>query len=301
MLRKKYVNFDYFHVTCRPKDAAATVRDTPFDLRAIFSILEPKNLLERTVKYKQEQARMEDFSFISHTQNLWDMYFTRLRDFNLPSKGKVNSRTIPVDLDDDEFIGENVSAIYDQSCNIIMIQRNRYSLGASAIEAYFNNFCDEREEINLRPIYVTDMHTRIKKADSVRKLRIKFSDIKKANEIATGQTIKKWISNFEDYESVTGEVILTVGRKRKGTLGGDLQGLVDEIYENQDIVTRAEASIKKTELADNELIDLFNDNAHDIATFQVPPRATLNHEAVILEMERLYQMKRVQLLNLIGR
>lgn len=297
----KYVNFDYFYVACRPKDSLPSVRDVPFDLRAIFSILENKTLVERTVKYKQEQARMEQFSFMGHTQNLWDMYFTRLRDFNLPSKAKKNEKTVPVDLDDDEYIGENVSAIYDQFCNLIMIQRNRYSLGPSAIEEYFNHFCNPNEEIHLRPIYVTDMQRRVKSADSVRKLRIKFADVKKASENVSGQSLKKWLDAFDDYETISGEIVLTVGRKRKATLGGNLSGLVDEIYENQDLISHAEASIKKTELADNELIDLFNDNAHDIASFQVPPRATLNHEAVILEMERLYNARRALLLGLIRR
>jgi hypothetical protein len=301
LMIKKYVNFDYFHVTCRPKNSLPSVRDVQFDLRAIFSILEFKDLAQRTVQYKQEQARMEQFSFMAHNQNLWDIYFTRLRDFNLPSKAKKNSKSVPVNLDDDEYIGEGVSAIYDQSCNIIMIQRNKFSLGPTAIEEYFNQFCNPNEEINLRPIYVTDMQTRVKSANSVRKLRIKFSDVKKASESVTGNSLKKWLHAFDDYDTVSGEIVLTVGRKRKATLGGNLTGLVDEIYENQDYVSRAEASIKKTELADNEIVDLFNDNAHDIATFQMPPRAILNHEAVILEMEKLYNTRRVQLLRLIGR
>ncbi|WP_066307795.1 DUF6731 family protein [Bacillus sp. FJAT-29814] len=300
-MNTKYVNFDYFHVVCRPKNSAPTFRDVPFDVRAIFSIMENKDLAERTIQYKQEHARMEQFSFMGHTQNLWDMYFTRLRDFNLPSKAKKNSKSVPVDLDDDEYIGENVSAIYDQTCNIIMIQRNRYSLGPSAIEEYFNQFCNPNEEIHLRPIYVTDMQTRVKSADSVRKLRIKFSDVKKASENVTGDSLKRWLTAFDDYETIAGEIVLTVGRKRKASLGGNLKGLVDEIYANQDLVSHAEASIRKTELADNEVIDLFNDNAHDIATFLLPPRAILNHEAVILEMERLYMAKRARLLALIGR
>jgi hypothetical protein len=297
----KYVNFDYFQVVCRPKDSLPSVPDVLFDLRAILSILENKNLEERTVKYKQEKARMEQFSFMGHTQNLWDMYFTRLRDFNLPSKAKKDSKTVPVDLDDDEYIGENVSAIYDQSCNLVMIQRNRYSLGPSAIEEYFNHFCDPNEEIHLRPIYVTDIEKRIKGANSVRKLRIKFADIKRASENVSGESLKKWLNAFDDYDTISGEIVLTVGRKRKATLGGNLKGLVEEIYDNQDLITHAEASIKKTELADNEIIDLFNDNAHDIASFSVPPRAVLNHEAVILEMERLYNARRAMLLSLIRR
>ncbi|MGG4111255.1 DUF6731 family protein [Bacillus subtilis] len=299
-MQNKYVNFDYFYVTCTPK-GPEEARDTPFDLRAIFSILDEKTLPERTVKYKQEQARMEEFSFMSHTQNLWDMYFARLRDFNLPSKAKKNAPTTPVDLDDDEFIGEKVSAIYDQSCNIIMIQRNRYSLGPSAIEEYFNHFCDPNEIISLRPIYVTDMRRKVKTAQIVRKLRIKFADVKKASENVTGNSLKKWLTTFDDYETISGEIVLTVGRKRKASLGGRIDSLVDEIYENQDLISTAEASIKKTDLADNEVVDLFNNNAHDIATFQVPSRAVLNHDAVILEMERLYMARRAQLLSLIGR
>lgn len=298
--KTKYVNFDYFSVVYKPKDNP-TAPDKPFDLRAIFTILENKDLIQRTVEYKQEYARMEQFSFIGHTQNLWDMYFTRLRDFNLPSKARKNAPSVPVDLDDDEYIGENVSAIYDQLSSIIMIQRNRYSLGPSAIEEYFNQFCDQNEEIYLRPILVNDMRTRVKSAHTIRKLRIKFADVKRASDVVQGGSLAKWVSMFDDYDTITGEVLLTVGRKRKVGLGGNLNGLVDEIYDNQDLISTAQASIKKTELADSEVIDLFNDNAHDIATFSVPPRVVLNHEAVILEMERLYNAKRAQLLGLLGR
>ncbi len=43
-----------------------------------------------------------------------------------------------MELDEDEYIGEEVSALYDQEYSIIMLQRNRNSLSPSGIEKYFS-------------------------------------------------------------------------------------------------------------------------------------------------------------------
>lgn len=295
----KYVKFDYFQVTCWPKGAPATVRDVPFDLRTIINQWNGLDLQDRTLKYKQEKARLESFGFDSVNGYMWDMYFSRLRDFNLPSRAKENAPSEPFDLDDDEYIGENVSAIYDDVNHIIMIQRNKYSLGPSAIEEYINYFTDPDEEINFRPISIPNPTRKFRTAELVRKLRVKFADIDKANIESNNPSLQKWIGFLKDYEPINAEIILSVGRKKSETLGGNLRGFVEELLENKEVVTKVEASIKKSELTETEVIDLFDEYAHDITTFSVPPRTTLNHEAVIYQMNSLYEKRRSEITGLL--
>ncbi|MGE7881704.1 DUF6731 family protein [Bacillus sp. NPDC094077] len=295
----KYVNFDYFTVCCKEKGVPAIGPETPFNLTTMFTILNSKTLEERTKEYKQEKARLDEIGLAGKSDTLWSLYFSRLRDFNLPNRAKKNGPSKPVDLDDDEYLGENVSAIYDEVSNILMIQRNRNSLGPSAIESYFNQFLQGNDEIVFRPIPIKNARTRIKEAQYVRKLKIKFADVKKAENEVSGISLKKWISHFNEYDSVTGEIIITVGRQRKASLGGNLQGLLDEVYENGDLITRAQASVKKSDIADPEIIDLFAENAHDVTSFAVKPRTALKHEVVIGAMQDLYERKKVELKNII--
>jgi hypothetical protein len=291
----KYVKFDYFHVTCRPVGAPATVRDVPFDLRTILHKLGNLDLQQRTTAYKQEKARLERFTYDMNTR-FWDMYFTRLRDFNLPSRAKEDQPAEPIDLDDDEYIGENVSAIYDEDYHILMVQRNRYSLGPAAIEEYINAFRDDpNEEINFRPIHLPDPKGKVRSAQFHRKLRIKFADINKASIEGRGKSLSKWLSMFKEYDSVNAELIISVGRHRNASLGGNLRDFMEELQNNKDVVSKAEMSIKRSELTEIEVVDLFEEHVHDIGYFTVPPRTVLNHEAVVYQMAELYRKRRAEI------
>lgn len=295
----KYVKFDYFQVTCRPKGAPASVRDVPFDLRTIISKWDSLDLPGRTVAYKQEKARLESYGFDVSSGYLWDMYFSRLRDFNLPTRAKEDAPSEPFDLDDDEYIGENVSAIYDDVNHIIMIQRNKFSLGPAAIEEYVNYFAEPGEEINFKPIAIPNPTRKFNSAEFVRKVRIKLADIDKAKVEREKPSLKKWLDLLSEYEPINAEIILSVGRKKDATLGGNLREFVEEILQSKDLVSKAEVSIKKDELAEIEVVDLFEEFAHDIASFTVPPRTILNHEAVVYQMKQLYEKRRAQFAGLL--
>jgi hypothetical protein len=293
----KYVKFDYYRTVVRPKGSPATVPDSPFDIRPFLSRVGSKPLPERAMAYKQEKARMESYAYDSNT-GFWDIYFGRLRDFNQPYLAREDGPSEPIDLDDDEYIGENVSAIYDEDHHILMLQRNRYSLGPSAIEEYLNYFhSDGNEEIFLRPIRLTDPRGKVNSAAFHRKFRIKFADLDKKTTEGRGASLSKWMSLFQEYESVTGEVIISVGRQKKATLGGSLRDFVNELHENKDVVVGAEMTIRKSELSEVEVVDLFEEHAHDIIPFTVPPRTVLNHEAVVYQMAQTYEKRKAEIIH----
>jgi len=292
----KYVKFDYYRTVIRQKEAPASIPDSPYDLRPFLMRIGSSSLLDRIMPYKQEKARVESYAFDEDT-GYWDIYFTRLRDFNVPTRAKEDQPAEPIDLDDDEYIGENVSAIYDENHHILMLQRNKYSLGPSAITEYINYFHDNpNEEIFLRPIRIVNTKNKIKSAKFHRKIRIKFADLDKKNTEGRSASIAKWMSLFQEYESVIGEVIISVDRKRNATLGGSVSKFLDELYENKDVITSAEVSIKRSELSEIEVVDLFEEHAHDIISFTVPPRTVLNHEAVVYQMVQTYNKRKAEIL-----
>lgn len=292
----KYVKFDYFKVVYRPVGAPESVPDMAYDLRPLIHKLSKLGLSERARPYKQEKARLESHAFDPST-SYWDLYFSRLRDFNLPSRAKEDGPSEPFDLDDDEYIGENVSLLYDEDYHILMIQRNRYSLGPSAIEEYINAFNDDPDiAICFRPISIPDPKARAKSAEYLRKVRVKFVDLDKKQLEGRGASISKWVSLFEEYETVTGEITISVGRQRKSTLS-NLDSFIDELIVNKDIVSGAEVVIRRNDLTDIEIVDLFENHAYDVISFTVPPRTVLNHEAVIYQMAQVYYKRRAEIVS----
>lgn len=54
-------------------------------------------------------------------------------DFN-GAKVKENEEPTIIELEDDEYIGEDLFIIYDENKGIVMIQQNRMSLGIPRLE-----------------------------------------------------------------------------------------------------------------------------------------------------------------------
>nr|WP_245671853.1 DUF6731 family protein [Desulfuribacillus stibiiarsenatis] len=171
------VRFEYYHVTFRKKSDGNNDRDREFDLVRWIDKATKKSLEGRTYDYKDEQARLE--------QGYWDdelqyycLHFVRLRDTNIPSRAKANEKVEPIELEDDEYIGEEVSALYDENHHILMLQRNKYSLGPQGIEEYLNLVWDKEDEtIYLRAICPPDAIELARKASEYRRINLRLADI----------------------------------------------------------------------------------------------------------------------------
>ncbi|MDO8223948.1 hypothetical protein KHP33_003545 [Bacillus cabrialesii subsp. tritici] len=152
-----------------------------FDMLLWMDQVRRRSLEGRTFDYRQEQARLEtaywddelEFSFL---------HFVRLRDTNIPSTARATAGVEPLELEDDEFIGEEVSALYDEDNHVLMLQRNKYSLGPEGIEEYLNlAWNNPNDTIYLRPIAPPNVFDLAKEATEYRKINIRFADLRHQN------------------------------------------------------------------------------------------------------------------------
>ncbi len=128
----------------------------------------------------RKKARLDRCEFDSDCK-LWCLSFLRLRETNIPSIAKEESEAEPIELGDDEFIGEEARALYDVQTRILTLQRNVHSLGPTGIETYLNSIWAGNEEmIYLRPICPLDILDRVDAATEFRKISIRFADIPKS-------------------------------------------------------------------------------------------------------------------------
>jgi hypothetical protein len=287
------VRFEYYQVVYRKKDDNPADRDRLFDLLVWMNKAMKKSLEGRTYDYRQEQARLEN-AYWDDELNFYFLHFVRLRETNIPSTAKADSQVVPMELDDDEFIGEEVSALYDENNHVLMLQRNRYSLGPEGIEEYLNLvWDDENETIYLRPICPPNAFELARRSSEYRKISIRFADMNsEKNERLMNRLkspLKRIISSFDEYKGLNAQVIITVGNTKNSSLDDQtISDTLDDIENNPEFFSKAEIAKRDDEDARVELVDLFAHKAHDFATFRMEKRESLSHFAIAKEMWTIY-------------
>lgn len=294
------VKFEYYEVVSKYKDDPDNSRDRSFDLRRLIDKAYKMSLEARTFDYYQEQARL-DRMWYDDQKDFWFLNFARLRSTNIPSKASETKELEPIELEDDEYIGEDVTALYDERINVLMLQRNRYSLGPSGIEEYLNLLWgNEDETIYLRPICLINPAENAQKALYYRKINVRFADLPNNIDKLKGESIKSLVKNFGRYDAVNAEVIITVGRTKDTTLNREtVHETIKEIYENKDIITKAELVKKDNEDSNVEVIDLFDHKIHDYLYFVLEERQSLGCENVAYRMYERYIERCGEIINCI--
>lgn len=296
---RRKIKFDYYRVVFRNPDDQI---DRYFDLRRWIHEALKYSLEGRTFDYRQERVRLENAGY-DEDLKYWYLHFVRMRDHMLPSKAKLTTNVEPFELDDDEYLGEEVTALYDEDHHILMLQRNRHSLSPSGLEEYLNLIWERHEnnqKIYLRPILACDNVSRAKKKGNVyRRLLIRFADLDKREVSNTKSPIRRFISAIKEYGAVNAEITLTLGYSRDKSLSPET--VIDTISDLTDtndlrgLVSKAEVAIKEDDTA-VEIIDLFEDRAQSYTFFDVPRRTTLSHYAIFEEMVKIYEDNKVRIL-----
>ena len=290
-MNQKKVRFEYYQVVYTKKEDGKGQRERLFDLIRWMDKANLKSLEARTFNYRQEQARLEEATWDDELE-FYFLHFVRLRD-TIPSKATTSSKVEPLELEDDEYIGEEVSALYDENNHVLMLQRNKYSLGPEGIEEYLNLLWDSEEEsIHLRAICPPDIFEMARKSAEYRKLNLRFADLKNVNSQRIvdrlRSPLKNIFSSFEKYEGVNAQVTITVGNTKNSLDDETINETLSDIEENRELFSGAELARRANDDTRVELIDLFEHKAHDFGTFRMEKRETLSHYSIAKEMWTIY-------------
>ncbi|QZN77362.1 DUF6731 family protein [Paenibacillus sp. FSL H8-0317] len=287
------VRFEYYQLAYRQSTDREHDRDRLFDLPQWMELAQGKSLEGRTYNYRQEQARLED-AYWDDELSYYFLHFVRLRETNIPSTARQAGQVVPLELEDDEFIGEEVSALYDENTHVLMLQRNKYSLGPEGIEEYLNLLWNNSDEtIYLRPICPPNTFELARRAAEYRKINIRLADMRETNVARLMERfrspIKHIIGSCSEYNGANVQITITVGNSRSSVLDDDtVSDTLTDIEENPEVFQRAELAVKEEEDSRIELIDLFEHKAHDFGTFRMERRGTLSHYAIAAEMHSIY-------------
>lgn len=197
----KYVRCNYFEVVLVPY--ALVVRQevqeegdwvdpfmaaTPYDMVGILDYIQSRRLTDLAVQVSEEIAEME-LESISHPDGyIRNFQLSKLKDTNIPAKKRIGQVKEDIQLQDDEFIGEFTSVIYDSQLCTLMVQANKYGLTTKEIEVYLTElrwrYLQDRGQeedapsvVRLRPILDESQAQRVLDAEYFRKITIRGSTL----------------------------------------------------------------------------------------------------------------------------
>ncbi|MBE5951922.1 MAG: hypothetical protein E7260_10085 [Lachnospiraceae bacterium] len=294
------IRIEYYQVVKANVDGSG--HDIIFDLRILINKAHTLGMVGRTYQYYQEEARLDKYRY-NKTLDVWYLNFVRLRQTKLPVKATKTDAATSMSLGINEYIGEDVTAIYDCKNNIIALQRNRDSLSAGGLEAYLTELHGvQGEGIYLRPIPVPNAFDKARNAKSVRKLVLKFASSRANRRVnAEISSFKGLLDYFDRFGAAKSAVVsVSLGRSRKGTLDEEMVAqTLQDISMCEGFIEGAEVSIKEREDAPTEIIDLFSMKYHSFILMKVKRGESIDFMECADAIFNKYQGKRAEILRLI--
>ncbi|WP_438312204.1 DUF6731 family protein [Sporosarcina sp. FA9] len=233
-------------------------------------------------RFNDEPARLANVSIDYDTQ-FYHLVFERL-DYVLPNRTTLHGESKAVELEDDEYIGHDVSVLYDPENHILMIQRNRSSLGPTAIEGCLRTLLQQFEVADsFEMALITDNSAkrRALNQSSYRKIQLKVTGSK-----ADGIIERLWGKAPSGLDVV--EISLSSGLKKVDEIDNEFSKEILEEFVNDDEVTSLRIRSREDDESTVEAIDLIDHKFQCFAGFKIDDDRQINPISVFDRMVYLY-------------
>ena len=293
MAYKRTIKFSYYTV-CSVNEKEGT-DPKRFDFEAWIEKAEKLIVEQKEIEFDGTIARLECLEGDS-ANHIWKIRFLKLRDTNIPSIVKKEEEAKPLELEDDEYIGEDLVMIYDPKNQVAMIQSNRFAFSKGKLEKYLNKIwgVDEQKIVLLHISKKIDV-AKIKGKQS-RSLILRLANVHPIEE--TDRPLSKIINAYATMGGKAGNVAFTLGRgsgKKAGLDGVQVPIMLDDIYDNQDIVDDAILKIRDDDTNSIDIVDLFDFSLHEYIEYKLEKRTTLEFDYATRQMIEKYKDRKPEI------
>lgn len=289
---KRNIRFQYFQVRyCQVSSEGKKVgKNELFNLIDWVDKVKKNDLEKKAIDLSGIKARIDCCQYAKDS-DIWAIRFMRLRDTNIPSKVKEDQEAEVIELEDDEYIGEDMTIIYEKKSGIAMIQCNRFSLGISKLEELlWKTYGDPNIFISLDPIINTNIKDYSKK-NYYKTFEISFANVQKwRNTEKNSYAFSSLMDLARRFECCTGKISIGLGHSKLDTLNQhEAVMFIRDLQENKQFVRSAKVKWQKNDgygddSNDVELIDLFENIFQDIIPFTLKSKEALDFNVVVAEM-----------------
>ncbi len=299
MAYKRTVKFSYYTV-CMMEDEQ-DVSPKRFDFEAWIKKVVDDNMEKKEIEFDNVIARLEELE-VDTESGIWKIRFLKLRDTNIPSIVKKKEEAKPIELDDDEYIGEDLLMLYDSKKSVAMIQCNRFAMSKGKLEKCLNKVWDDpKHKIVLLHIGKMTNVVELKKKN-FRYLCVRLANIHAVEE--SHRPLGRIINSYNDIGGKSGTLVFSLGRGRQPKTGLNQEQIpimLDDIYNNRDIVTDAVLKVKDDDdTSCVDVVDLFDNSLCDYIDFKLEKRTALEFQYATNLMMRKYLERKNEIYELLS-
>ncbi len=298
MAYTRTVKFSYYTV-CIMEDEQ-DVSPKRFDFEAWIKKAVDENIEKKEIEFDNVIARLEELEGDANS-GIWKIRFLKLRDTNIPSIVKKTEEAKPIELDDDEYIGEDLLMIYDSKKSIAMIQCNRFAMSKGKLEKYVNKvWGDPQHKIVFLHISKITNPAELKKKN-FRYLCVRLANIHAVEE--NHRPFSRIVNSYYDIGGKTGTIVFSLGRGKQSKTGLNQEQIpimLDDIYDNTDIVTDAVLKVRDDDdTSGMDIVDLFDNSVCEYIDFKLEKRTALEFQYATNLMIKKYLGRKEELYGLL--
>lgn len=268
-----------------------------------------------SIQVRSEIADFEPKTYsYSEYEDIYGFQLAKNRDTNIPAKRKLGEIKQEIALEDDEYIGEFNSILYDHRNSVLMIQSNPYGLTIKQIEGYFTllrlSWIEEttgQEESNPLVVKLTTIidPTKLDRAIGAtyyRRIKIRATDqmLDALNDDTT--LLSRIRQTVGRSTGINVELVLSVGRTgRTASLDEADIRMTLKKFRTIDSINRPkiDVAVKNSDEDPVEVINLIEPKMTDTIPVKIKPRQTVGHEYLFEEMKRKYMERRLYIARLL--
>ena len=290
MKNRKVIRFEYFRVRIHNDHGSGY-----YDLSQWIESIINQPLEQRRTIIRGYPSRLETCELLE--ENYYYLRFIKMTDSFLPELAYDDKESVPLELDEDEYIAYDVNAVFDIESCVLMLQNSKGSLSANGIRDYildighkFGVF-NENDTITFDCI-MNDVDLSFFNNSTIKKMEIRFENLRSSNSyFENGSSISNILKTVKDTGGNTAVLTIGLGKGRtKDFLNNDnAEKLLISAFERQDCLSGAKVFIKD----DNEIrpYDLINNILRDIWTFELDSKTSLSFITIRNKMLNLIKNK----------
>lgn len=250
--------------------------------------------LDANEKFKSNIGLLDCIVNIENVKLLDDGLYAfriyKLRDGSIPSKIKEGEEAQPIDLEPDEYVGEDTTLLYDSTNCILMMQYNRMSIGKSRLEFLMTKSLGDSNRKVLLQLISRQLDTSRFRKKKLRSMEFSLENLDSLDEGYDKNGLLGLVQRFKKYSGYSLSIRISASRKKDDTLDvNNTLDAIEEITDNKDIINRAKIRLRDDDQSRIEEVDLFEDVLHDRISFSIENRTPLSFNSASLQMLKVYK------------
>lgn len=242
----------------------------------------------KVIPYKDENVKL--IHIFKNENNYYHLTFERLHQL-IPNVSKVLGNSKPLDLEDDEYIGHQITVLYDPFKKAIMIQRNISSLSPNGVETFidvlYREKYDNNKEVKFSLIEDSDKKQSVFHAEEYRDFFVRIT------KESSKDLFRRIFEKNRDINVEYVEIRVKAEKINEKFFDNDLAKEIINTYKNNEDVEKLMVKARLNEGENISVVDVYNQKLQRQSTFTRNDRSELNTDEVFARMQEIYRMDAV--------